>query len=91
MASSSEDRHPDHLREVFGHLKDGGLAMNRSKCVLGLPQVWYLGQEVSAAGLAPLARRLEDIAAMDCPGTKVELTWGLSISTIDTCQVLLLH
>ena len=34
VASSSEDRHLDHLREVFGQLKDAGLAVNRSKFVI---------------------------------------------------------
>ena len=53
VASNDEDEHKQHLREVLSKLRDNGLAINVSKCVLGQSAVKYLGQEISAAGVRP--------------------------------------
>ena len=47
VASSDEDEHKKHLREVLRKLRDNGMAINVSKCVLGQSAVKYLGQEIS--------------------------------------------
>ena len=47
VASRDESEHKQHLREVLGKLRDNGMAVNASKCVLGQASVKYLGQEIS--------------------------------------------
>ena len=49
VASRDADEHKRHLREVLVKLRDNGMAINVSKCVLGQTAVKYLGQEISAA------------------------------------------
>ena len=42
VASKSEE---EPLKAGFERLQAAGLAVNRSKCVLGVPSVWYFGQD----------------------------------------------
>ena len=39
IASSSDDEHFDHLRQVFDLLSANGLVINKPKCVLELPNL----------------------------------------------------
>ena len=64
VASNDEEEHKQHLREVLTKLRDNGLAINVSKCVLGQTSVKYLGQEISAAGVRPLPSKMQSI--IDC-------------------------
>ena len=73
IASRSEEEHRRHLREVLTKLRDNGMAINVSKCVLGQTSVKYLGQEISAAGVKPLPSKLQSIIDVLKPSTKVEL------------------
>ena len=43
VASRDESEPKQHLREVLGKLRDNGMAVNASKCVLGQSSVKYLG------------------------------------------------
>lgn len=43
VASSSIDEHKNHLRIVFQKLKEFGLVINPSKCVLGVNEIVFLG------------------------------------------------
>ena len=61
VASRNEEEHKQHLREVLVKLRDNGMAINASKCVLGQSSVKYLGQEISAAGVRPLPSKLQSI------------------------------
>ena len=73
IASRDEEEHRRHLREVLAKLRDNGMAINASKCVLGQASVKYLGQEISAAGVRPLPSKLHSIIDVPRPSTKVEL------------------
>ena len=73
VASRNETEHRQHLREVLSRLRDNGMAINASKCVLGQSSVKYLGQEISAAGVRPLPSKLQSIIDVPRPTTKVEL------------------
>ena len=73
IASRDEYEHKQHLREVLVKLRDNGMAVNASKCVLGQAFVKYLGQEISAAGVRPLPSKLQSIIDVPRPSTKVEL------------------
>ena len=54
-------------------LRDNGMAINVSKCVLGQTAVKYLGQEISAEGVRPLPSKMQSIIDVPKPSTKVEL------------------
>ena len=73
VASRDETEHRQHLREVLVKLRDNGMAINASKCVLGQASFKYLGQEISAAGVRPLPSKLQSIIDVPRPNTKVEL------------------
>ena len=73
VASRNECEHKQHLREVLSKLRDNGMAINASKCVLGQSSVKYLGQEISADGVRPLPSKLQSIIDVPRPTTKVEL------------------
>ena len=61
VASRNEAEHKQHLREVLIKLRDNGMAINASKCVMGQSSVKYLGQEISAEGVRPLPSKLQSI------------------------------
>ena len=73
MASRNKEEHRQNLREVLNHLRDNGMAINASKCVMGQSSVKYLGQEISAAGVRPLPSKLQSIIDVPRPTTEVEL------------------
>ena len=72
-ASRNKAEHRQHLRDVLRRLRDNGMAINASKCVLGQTTVKYLGQEISAGGIKPLTSKLQSIIEIPKPSTKVEL------------------
>ena len=57
---ASEDRH-QHLRdltELFGRLEYYGLVIKRTKCVLGVSSIDFLGHHVNAKGIVPLPEKV---------------------------------
>jgi len=73
VASSSKKEHERDVRAVLDRMKKHGLVLNLEKCVFGVPEVEYLGHQVSAAGLSPLPERVEAITAFPPPTTRAEL------------------
>ena len=73
VASRTLEEHEVHVRQVLTLLQRNGLAINEKKCVWAQQQVRYLGQSVSAEGIAPLSQRIQDIIAAPRPTTKVEM------------------
>ncbi|KMQ86705.1 gag pol polyprotein [Lasius niger] len=53
VASSSLDEHIEHLRVVFQRLKEFHLRLNVAKCVLGAPELEFLGYIVNGKGIRP--------------------------------------
>ena len=47
----NEEEHIEHLRHVFSRLCEVGLKLYPQKCVLGCPEVRYLGCVISAEGI----------------------------------------
>ena len=58
VASANAHDHARDLRAVLGRLQDAGLAINKSKCVLGAKEVKFLGHRVTASGVVPLPQKL---------------------------------
>ena len=73
VASSTLQDHVQDLRAVLSRLASAGLTLNKDKCVIGAPSVTFLGHTVSAAGIVPLPRKVDAIAAMELPRSKVDL------------------
>jgi cleavage and polyadenylation specificity factor subunit 1 len=67
VASRSADEHKVHLRQVLQLLSDNGLVINADKCIWGQQQLEFLGHQVSAAGIAPLAARVTAIQQFQRP------------------------
>lgn len=71
--SSSIEEHKTHLRQLFDRLKQYGVLINTSKCVLGKSEVDFLGYHVSAAGTRPLSTKVQAIQGYAVPKTIKEL------------------
>ena len=68
---ASEDRH-QHLRdltELFGRLEDHGLVIKRTKCVLGVSSIDFLGHHVNAKCIVPLPEKVRAIRDFPRPST----------------------
>ena len=47
IASSSEEEHHQHVKQLFDGFKDSGVCVNPSKCQLGVPPLQFLGHIVN--------------------------------------------
>ena len=73
VASASMEEHLADLEAVFTTLSANGLVVQRSKCVLGVPSLEFLGYHVDHTGIKPLPHRVEAIRATTPPTTVKEL------------------
>ena len=73
VASESPEQHLKDLEEVFKTLSANGLVLQRSKCVLGVPELEFLGYKVNSTGITPLPDRVVAIRATTPPTTIKEL------------------
>ena len=73
IMSKSPEEHVLHLREVLSRLAKHGIVLNGEKCVLGVPEVQFLGHMVSARGIIPLPEKVAAIRAFLRPGTVGQL------------------
>lgn len=65
ISSTSRKEHKQHLQLVLQRFAKFGLTLNPDKCVLGQPEVKFLGHLVSAKGITPLPAKVS--AIMDFP------------------------
>lgn len=73
IASSSEEEHRVHLESVLKRLSEYGICINLEKCVLGVPELPFLGYLVNNEGIKPLPERVEPILNCSLPKTIKEL------------------
>ena len=73
VASESVEQHLKDLEAVFKTLSANGLVVQRSKCVLGVPSLEFLGYTVDSTGIAPLPDRVVAIKSTTPPTTVKEL------------------
>ena len=73
IASTSAAEHKVHLKIVCERLKQYGLLIQKQKCVLGKPQVEYLGYLVNKNGISPLPEKVKVIKEFPKPTTVIEL------------------
>jgi len=73
VASTSEEQHRTHLRQLFARLSEYGVKVNPAKCVLGQKEVQFLGYLVSAEGTRPLPAKIEAIKNFPKPTNAKQL------------------
>lgn len=73
IASPDLESHLEHIRVVFGRLRDFGLVFNPAKCMFAKQQVPFLGHIITATGITPLNRHVEAIASFQPPNDKTSL------------------
>lgn len=73
VASSTEEEHKQHLREVFNRLQQYGVRLNPAKCIFGAQKVKFLGYLVSEEGTQPLPEKVEAIQNYRKPETVKQL------------------
>ena len=71
--SPSVEQHVTDLKVVFDRLRAAGLTLKPKKCELFAPSVKYLGQVVSAQGIAPDPEKIRAIRDMPLPTSKSEV------------------
>ena len=69
IGSKSEEEHVLHVWEVLTRLAEHSIVLNGEKCVLGVPEVQFLGHMVSARGIVPLPEKVAAICDFLRPGT----------------------
>ena len=73
IATPDEASHRRALRQLFGRLREHGLAVNASKCVFGQAELTFLGHRITANGIAPLPDRVQAIEKFPTPTDKTSL------------------
>ena len=73
VATPTLEEHDASLRETFQRLSHHGIIVNRHKCVLGVPQLVFLGHLITPEGIAPLPARVEAVRDYPLPSTDRQL------------------
>lgn len=73
ISSISEQEHLTHLDIVCQRLSEYGIRINSAKCVLGVPELSFLGYSVNKDGIKPLPHRVEPILKFERPQTVKQL------------------
>lgn len=73
IASSTQEDHQRHLREVFSRLADNGLSINTEKCEFIRPELIFLGHRVTSNGLIPIKEKIEAVQNFPQPTSKRQL------------------
>lgn len=71
--SPDHETHLRHLRQLFQVLQNAGLRINPDKCLLGQPEVSFLGYSVTAAGFTPPPAKVQAIRDFPKPQLSSEL------------------
>ena len=69
IASESETQHLEHLGLLFDRLEENGLVVKVEKCLLGVPEIDFLGHRVSRDGILPLPAKVKVISNFPAPTT----------------------
>ncbi|CAB0001535.1 unnamed protein product, partial [Nesidiocoris tenuis] len=69
VASSSLQEHLEHLRVVFGRLRDYGVSVNPAKCRFGVSTLSFLGYSVNSEGIRPIPERVSSLLDAGRPDT----------------------
>ena len=73
VASTSQEEHLGHLRQVLERLQDHGILINTAKSVFGVPELDFLSYHLDASGIRPLEERVQVIRDFFLPTTQRKL------------------
>ncbi|XP_053229066.1 uncharacterized protein K02A2.6-like, partial [Podarcis raffonei] len=73
IAGPTPEEFEDRLRTVLHRFQTAGLKVKREKCLLGVPQVDFLGFMVDAEGVHPTGDKVRAICDAPAPKNKTEL------------------
>ena len=59
IASKSMSEHMVHVKKVLLRLKDAGLRLKPSKCMIATEEIEYLGHTLTPAGVKPNSKKVE--------------------------------
>ena len=68
---STEEEFVENLRLILQKLKDHNIAINPSKCVLGVQEIQYTGHVLNEHGLSFSKEKLEKVSGFSKPTTKM--------------------
>lgn len=73
VASSSQQEHESHLRQLFECLNKHGICINLAKCEFGVSEVSFLGYQITSSGILPLPAKVKAIQDYPLPETVEDL------------------
>lgn len=73
IASTTEQQHREHLKQIFERFEKYGITINLGKCTFGQSKLNFLGYEVSTEGIKPLKERVNAIVNFPKPETIEQL------------------
>ena len=79
--SPTEELHKEHLQLVFDRLQKAGLTLRGKKCHIGLPQVYYLGNVFSGAGMQPDPGKIQSVQEWPLPTNVTALKQFLGLAS----------
>ena len=79
--SATEELHKEHLLQVFARLQEAGLTLRGKKCHIGIPQVYYLGNMFSGAGMQPDHGNIQAVQEWPLPQNVTALKQFLGLAS----------
>ena len=73
VASHNQEQHLDHLKAVFTRFQQFGIIINPQKCLLGVPELQFLGHQVNCDGISPLLEKVKVIRDYPPPTNQRQL------------------
>jgi len=71
--SKTQEEHAEHLRSVFGVLREKQLYAKLSKCVFWMDEVQFLGHVISAQGITVDPAKVEAMVKWESPKSTTEI------------------
>src|SRR6266480_3603279 len=79
--SKTFDQHIDHLRSVFGRLREAGLKLNPEKCFFGKQELSFLGYVIGKNGIHTDPSKIEKVQNFPVPRTLTQLRGFLGLAS----------
>ena len=73
IASPTPDEHKKHLHTIFNCLREFGIIINPTKCVLGVPSLHFLGHLLDSQGIRPLEEKVAAVQSFVQPESRSNL------------------
>lgn len=80
VEGESLEQHNTRLKIVYDRLKSRGVVLNHDKCVIGVPEVQFLGHIVSANGIRPSPSKIESLLSFRRPVNSAEVRSFLGLA-----------